>query len=329
MNTNKLASKISFYSIISVFVILNMADASAQSPQATTDKNAQRMEILYKEAEKIYKTSKIKVPKRFVRYHESYKRKRGKFKKYAARFDNLKARGNKLRSQAINFKNADAYTRVSMRCSSDLKGLKAAAKRAKIKINNYLKKREKACQLAVFVAKLKKMYSDWQVMKQEGFPLVQQYKKQQLKFKKRKRTTQLWVDLRYLPTNKKLEYGVWFKWSDEKKIQLIPSPNSRTRKEERCIPLSGRANFCFKVLDANSSSVKVNMWASVRFNKRTKSIGFGPQTIPAPFGYIAQLEQMKAKKKQKAVEKMQKKLAEIAGLNQSTITLIQRVAAAK
>ena len=30
-----------------------MADASAKSPQASTDKNAQRMEILYKEAEKI------------------------------------------------------------------------------------------------------------------------------------------------------------------------------------------------------------------------------------------------------------------------------------
>ena len=90
------------------------------------------MEILYKEAEKIYKTSKIEVPKRFVRYHESYKRNRGKFKKYAARFDNLKARGNKLRSQVINFKTADAYTKVSMRCSSDLKGLKAAAKKQKL-----------------------------------------------------------------------------------------------------------------------------------------------------------------------------------------------------
>mgnify|MGYP003337519287 CR=1 FL=1 len=61
-----------------------MADPSAQSTHASTDTNAQRMEILDNEAEKIYKTSKIKVPKHFVRYHESYKRKSGKFKKYKA-----------------------------------------------------------------------------------------------------------------------------------------------------------------------------------------------------------------------------------------------------
>ncbi len=293
------------------------------------DQNAKKMDLLLKQAQQIYKGSGLKVPSKFVRYHEAYQKKRGKFKKFQARFNNLKAKGHQLRSQVIDFKNADAYTKVSMRCASDLRGLKAAAKKAKLNITNYLEKREQACQMAVFVAKLRKMYADWQVMKVEGFPLVQQYKKQTLKFQKRKRTTQLWADVRYMPEAKNLEYGVWFQWSDEKKNQLFPIPKSGPNKEGKCIPLSGRTNFCFKILDANTTSIKIDLWASVRYNKRTKNIGFGAQTIPAPFGYINQLEQMKENKKQQAVEKLTQKLAEIAGVNQQTINFIQTAASKK
>jgi uncharacterized protein YcfJ len=231
-----------------------------------------------------------------------------------------------------NFKEADAVTKIQMRCDSPLKVLKMAAAKIGYNLTSYLKARQKVCELVPYVARAQQMYETYQSIKVNGLPLIQKHKSQKHKFgkvTKRTRTTNLWVDVRYMPDDKKLQYSVTFKFSDNKPIQIIPPPkfaNDNNSKKGICIPLTSWASFCFKVLEATASNAKIDLWAKFRQLGQNKTIGFGAVVVPAPFGYLDQLQQMKDKKKQQAITQMKNKLASLAGIDQQTQAKIQKLA---
>jgi len=234
-----------------------------------------------------------------------------------------------VQQQVNSFQEADALTKVEMRCDSKLTYLKSAANKIGYDLNNYLSAREKICSIVPYVARAKQAYETYQSIQENGLPLIQKHKNKKHSFPAgRKRTTNLWVDVRYMPNEKKIQYAVDFKWSDSNKVQLIPPPlaSNDEGKKGICIPINSFADFCFKVLSATSSEAKIDLWAKVDRYNRKKEVSFGTVTVPAPFGYLDQLEQFKDKKKQEAVEKMQSKLAELVGIDKETQSKIQKLA---
>lgn len=236
-----------------------------------------------------------------------------------------------MQQKAIDFKNADAITKVNMRCDSPLLGMQAAAKKLNMDLTKYYQTRQYVCQLAVYAAKLQQMYQDYQNIKTNGLPLVQKYKKEGHDFPgNHHRTSQSWVDVRYMPDPKSIQYGAWFQFSDNKKMQLIPFPvlnvNSDDAKRGICLPFASHARFCFKVLDATPENAKIDLWFKLRAYDRDKTISLGTVVIPAPFGYLDQLNQMKEDAKQKAVNDFKKHLADLANIDAQTQQKIQTLA---
>ena len=234
-----------------------------------------------------------------------------------------------VQEQVNNFQEADTLTKVEMRCGSQLTYLKSAAKKIGYDLNKYLSARDQVCSIVQYVARAQQAYETYQSIQETGLPLIQKHKKKTHEFPGgRTRTSQFWVDVRYMPNEKKIQYAVDFKWSDSKTIQLIPPPmaDNDEGKNGICIPINSFADFCFKVLSATTSEAKIDLWGKVdRFNSK-KELSFGTVTVPAPFGFLDQLEQFKDKKKQEAVEKMQSKLAELAKIDKQTQMKIQQLA---
>jgi hypothetical protein len=234
-----------------------------------------------------------------------------------------------VQQQVKNFQEADALTKVEMRCDSKLTYLKSAANKIGYNLNNYLSARKKICSIVPYVARAQQAYETYKSIQKNGLPLIQKHHKKKHNFPAgRKRTTNLWIDVRYMPNEKKIQYAVDFKWSDDKVVQIIPPPMASNDEGKKgiCIPINSFAKFCFKVVSATSSQAKIDLWATVdRYNK-TKTLSFGKVTVPAPFGYLEQLEQFKEKKKQEAVEKMKTKLVKLAGIDKETQSKIQKLA---
>ncbi|MEK9722500.1 MAG: hypothetical protein VW405_03305 [Rhodospirillaceae bacterium] len=177
-----------------------------------------------------------------------------------------KAKGTiaQAKEMVIDFKNADAIAKVNMRCSPPLTAMKAADAKLQIDISKFLQTRQKVYQLAVYAAKLQQMYDHYQQIKTEGLPLVEKHKKERKDFPmNRHRTFQSWVDVRYMVDTKTIQYGAWFQFSDENKMQLIPPPNlglnSNDAKKGICLPFVRHAKFCFMVKSATPSSATIDL----------------------------------------------------------------------
>jgi hypothetical protein len=244
-----------------------------------------------------------------------------------------KAKGTiaQAKEKVIDFKNADAIAKINMRCDSPLTVMKAAAAKLQIDISKFLHTRQKVCQLAVYAAKLQQMYDHYQEIKTDGLQLVDKYKKEKKSFPMGKhRTFQSWVDVRYMVDTKTIQYGAWFQFSDENKMQLIPPPNlglnSNDAKKGICIPFVRHAKFCFKVKSATPTSATIDLWCKVHAYGEDKDIGFGAVVIPAPFGYLDQLTQMKEKAKQNAVDEVKKRLVNLINIDAETQQKIQTLA---
>ncbi|WP_372501737.1 hypothetical protein P7L66_26465 [Tistrella mobilis] len=71
------------------------------------------------------------------------------------------------------------------------------------------------------------------------------------------------------------------------------------------------ATLCVKVEAASADKLKVGAKAKFKYKGDTKEVGFGTQTIPAPFGYLADLSDMKEKKMQDLQSKVVHRVASL------------------
>lgn len=256
------------------------------------------------------------------------------------KFNKAKGRVEKAKQQLIDFKNADKFAKVQMRCGSDLRVLKKLASTNGIDLKDFLSVRNKACDQVVKLGKLKKMYEDFQMIKKTGFLIVDKHAKRRVSWKlpfqkRRHRTTQKWVRLAYVP-GAGLQFTAHYKWSDKKKRQIIPLPGQERKKEGwRCLPPTSKTmKLCFAILDTSKSMVKLK-WL-VTANSGVKPIGWFDipnggitMTIPAPFGYLEHLDQFKEKKKQQAYNKIVKKITDTTGIEKEQLEKIKNLASMK
>jgi hypothetical protein len=158
------------------------------------------------------------------------------------------------KQKVIDFKNADGYAKVEMRCSSELKVIKSIANNNGISLDKFLKARDKACDLVVKLAQLQKMYDDFQSIKENGYVFIDKHSKDELSkkimLKRYKRAKQKWTKVAYVP-GEGMKFEVDFKWSDGGKKQILPNSGFGTQTNEKsardiCFPLKSIPKFCFK-----------------------------------------------------------------------------------
>ena len=256
------------------------------------------------------------------------------------KFNKAQGRVEKAKQQLIDFKNADKFAKVQMRCGSDLSVLKKLASTNGIDLKEFLSARTKACDQVVKLGKLKKMYEDFQMIKKTGFLIVDKHSTRRVSWKlpfekRRRRTTQKWVRLAYVP-GAGLKFTAHYKWSSKKKRQIIPLPGQKRQKKGwRCLPPTSKTmKLCFAILDTSKSMVKLK-WL-VRANSGVKPIGWFDipgggitMTVPAPFGYLEHLDQFKEQKKQQAYNKIVKKITDTTGIEKAQLEKIKNLASMK
>ena len=241
------------------------------------------------------------------------------------------------KQKIIDFKNADGYAKVEMRCTSELKVIKSIANKNGISLDKFLNAREKACDLVVKLAQLQKMYDDFQSIKENGYVFIDKYSKDELSkkimLKRYKRAKQKWTKVAYVP-GEGMKFEVNFKWSDKGIKQILPNSGFGTQTNEKsardiCFPLKSIPKFCFNILETSSDKVTMKLWvrAEGRMGKKNWTFdvpnGKYMVTVPAPFGYMDDLAQMKESAKTNALNNLKKQVSSMVNVDQEKVKKIE------
>ena len=200
------------------------------------------------------------------------------------------------------------------------------------------------CKAVHILAELQDAREKLNDIRQNGYPLFFLHVKEKKTFASSyKRTIQFKVDLRMYPTYPdsvdvkgedqefllgkldgiRLSYNSYFKWSDDNwtKLNLYQAFVRDTRKDDYiCLPPkislgSASVELCVKVGEVTTSKATVHAKAKFRYKSDTKSIGLGSTNIPAPFGYLAKVSDMKEKKMQELQSKLVRRMADLLGVH--------------
>ena len=115
----------------------------------------------------------------------------------------------------------------------------------------------------------------------------------------------------------------WFKWSDENKIYIADmieaAQDSGGDVCEDSKPLwfklSSRISAKIKIADANEESIDIAACAKFKGFDSIKTITFPTVTIPAPFGYMAEVTEMKDEAMQDLTKNLQSALLDLLGVD--------------
>jgi len=233
---------------------------------------------------------------------------------------------------------------VSLRCQADPSDNKLIDRLKKVgglegQFNNYQKKREKVCNAVKKIYELREKIKSLEDIRTNGYSIM--YKSvhnKKLKFpKKRKRHISTSVHVKYYPdiqenyatgTLGTPEFSIdndesYFKWSSNEKKYLYDILNAEAIPEASVcgdnkpfwFKISGRIFFRLKQKNASEGKVDISACARFKAYKRTKNIQIYSGTIPAPFGYLEQVTEMKDSLKQSAMNSLTKNMAEMLGID--------------
>lgn len=196
-----------------------------------------------------------------------------------------------------------------------------------------------ACQLVQVLADLQDKRDKLNQIREEGYPLFYLHEKNKVKFAGKERTIQLKVDLRLQPEYPEepyndeapningqpillgqledisLSYNSWYKFSDNSwtDLKLIAALIDDTKNDDSVclkpdikITSSVKARLCVNVSSVSADKLKVYVKARFHYNSDWKQVELGTVTVPAPFGYLADLSDMKEEK----MEDMKSKVAD-------------------
>ncbi|WP_296714691.1 hypothetical protein [Tistrella sp.] len=232
---------------------------------------------------------------------------------------------------------------LSLRCSQSTEQTALAAYLAQADSGTasaYKTAKFDACKAIHILADLQDKRQKLNDIRENGYPLFYLHAKEKKKFAGYSRTFQLKVDLRMFPVYPDkamkvdgkdqpvllgqiqgidLSYNSYFKWSDDNwsPLNLYQYVISDTRKDDyTCAPyfhLSGHVEttLCVKVESASADKLKVGAKAKFKYKGDTKEVSLGTQTVPAPFGYLADLSDMKEKKMQDLQSKVVDRIASV------------------
>ena len=204
-------------------------------------------------------------------------------------------------------------------------------------VDKFRKAKKTACKLVHFAADLQDKKEQLDEIRTEGYPLLHLKAKNKVKFGDKERTIQIRADLRLYPEypgsaadqkflfgqieGLNLSYNSYFKWSDNnwEPLNLYQYLISDTHgDEEICYPKiklssSVKVATCVQVKDITSSSIKLRVRGKYWYNSDSGTVNLGDQTIPAPFGYLQDVSNMKDQKMEDLQAKLVKRLSSAMG----------------
>jgi hypothetical protein len=209
-------------------------------------------------------------------------------------------------------------------------------------VSNYKSTKKTACKLVHVLADLQDKRQKLNDFRQNGYPLFFLHAKEKRSFNGLTRTIQLKADLRMYPQypakpvnstklngqpillgqleSIDLSYNSYFKWSDNKwtDLNLFQYLVSDTNKGEVCpttikITSSVRVRLCVSVEDIKNDKIKLQVRARYNYNDNWSAVSLGTHTIPAPFGYLADISDMKEKKMEDLKSKLANRVISLMG----------------
>jgi hypothetical protein len=233
---------------------------------------------------------------------------------------------------------------AQLRCNQNVEDAALAAALDQLDSNTVSKfksAKTKACKVVHVLADLQDKKQKLDQIRKDGYPLFFLHAKDKKDFGGKKRTIQLKADLRMYPIYPKnvadgkdqpfllgklegidLSYNSYFKFSDNNwsTLNLYQYFIGDTEKDELCMPkinLTGSVKVatCVRVVDRdpNWNWIKVKVRAKYWYNDASSAVSLGERKVPAPFGYLAQLSDMKEKKMQDLKSKAVKRVSSMLG----------------
>lgn len=204
-------------------------------------------------------------------------------------------------------------------------------------VDKFRKAKKTACKLVHFAADLQDKKEQLDKIRTEGYPLFHLKAKDKKDFGGKERTIQIRADLRLYPEypgdaadqkflfgqieGLNLSYNSYFKWSDDNWeplniYQYLISDSDG--EDEVCYPKidltsSVTVATCVQVKDITSSSIKLKVRGKYWYNGDSGTVSLGEQTIPAPFGYLQDVSNMKDKKMEDLQAKLVNRISSAMG----------------
>lgn len=208
----------------------------------------------------------------------------------------------------------------------------------------YQDTKREACKIVHVLAELQDAREKLEGIRKNGYPIFYLHVQDGKKFAHEyHRTVQMKIDLRMYPvypdssaangddqkillgqiSGINLSYNSYFKWSDDNwtKLNLFQKIMGDTKGDDyHCLPPeislgSAKVELCLKMDNFTDSSVTVHAEGKFHYHGDTQSIALGSTNIPAPFGYLAKVSDMKEKKMQDLQSKLAKRLLNVMGVH--------------
>jgi hypothetical protein len=212
--------------------------------------------------------------------------------------------------------------------------------------------RAKVCQAIEKIYNLKYKLQQLEEIREDGYSLLYKYDKKSIKKRllgtEKKRTVQHGIDLRYYPDIQESydtgeispEFSLdnensYFKWSSNDPVYLADILNSSNTQDEGDAACSDDKPYWFKLANrlkfrlkmANVTTSNVDLTACLRVSWRgNHNRELATVTIPAPFGYLDELTQMKDAAAQNAMNSLQNQIADMLGINSHLSSVADKAA---
>ena len=208
--------------------------------------------------------------------------------------------------------------------------------------------RAKVCQAIEKIYNLKYKLQQLEEIREDGYSLLYKHDKKRIKKRGKKRTVEHGIDLRYYPDIQESydtgeispEFSLdnensYFKWSHNDKVYLADILNSSNTQDEGDAACSDNKPYWFRLADrlkfrlkmASVTTSDVTLTACLRVSwKGNHNRELATVTIPAPFGYLDELTQMKDAAAQNAMNSLQNQIADMLGINSHLSSVADKAA---
>ena len=217
--------------------------------------------------------------------------------------------------------------------------------------DEFEEKRATVCQAIQKIYNLKYKLQQLEEIREDGYSLLYKYDKKRIKKKGRTRHVQHSIDLRYYPDIQESyntgdispEFSLdnensYFKWSDNDPVYLADILNSSNTQDEGDAACSDNKPYWFKLANRLKFRLKmssvtesnVTLTACLRVSWRgNHNRELATVTIPAPFGYLDDLTEMKDAAVQNAMNSLQNQISDMLGINDKLDDIANQAAAAQ
>ena len=208
--------------------------------------------------------------------------------------------------------------------------------------STYKTAKKNTCKAVHILADLQDKREKLNDIRKNGYPLFFLHKKDKKSYDGKSRTIQFKVDLRLYPEYPdnagnndnptgqpillgkvekiNLSYNSYFKWSDNNwtTLNLYQKLTDEHQQSEFCwaklnITSSVKAQLCSRVENIKTDSLTVKSRAKFHYSGEDSAVSLGSVTVPAPFGYLADVSDMKEKKMQDLTSNLVDRIASLFG----------------